>query len=671
MRTSVRLPAAVTALTLAGAAAVAILPAGADTTRPLPGVNSAIPASVIRASAAPGSQWHPESARYAVGERKDVPVTMRDGTVLRADVYFPADASGKQARGRFPVIMTQTPYGKGAVGATPGGSAGDQTGPSRYLVQRGFIDAVVDVRGTGDSQGYFDLFDPKQDADGVRLVHWAAKLPGSTGKVGLYGASYLGINQILTAGLIGTHSPLKAIFPVVAGNDLYKDTAFMGGLIDAEFDSAYLPLTAGLDATGPVLDGLQNPSVLAPNLYPTEIQHLEDLGTYDARFFASVLAGEAPAYDDGYWQARNPVNYLQRVVDNGIPAYLVGGEFDLFQRGAPLNFAGLQNAWAGRPVTAPMRPDQRVTGRYQLLDGPFGHLTGATANLDLLMLEWFDTWLKGERTGMDRTPTPLHYYDLGTGRYTEHARFPFEDARPTRYYFDPATSGTVTSLVDHSLSRRRPGASAADTLAWTPAANPCGRPTDQWEMGGVSLGAGYFGPTTPCVTDDRPGRLSPGRASYTTAPLRRAQTIAGPIDVTVFAKATTAETEWVAEVEDVAPDGTSTPLTEGALRGSLRATTRGSWRGGDGQVLLPARTYSAASAKAVPTNALTRYDIEVFPTYATLPAGHRIRVTLSTGDTPHLMPTATAAPRLLGGVYQVGIGGAGASAVEIPLIPAR
>ena len=61
-----------------------------------------------------------------------------------------------------------------------------------YLVQRGYIDVVADVRGAGDSHGSWGLFDPIQAQDGAELVRWAAKLPQSSGKVGLYGSSYLG-----------------------------------------------------------------------------------------------------------------------------------------------------------------------------------------------------------------------------------------------------------------------------------------------------------------------------------------------------------------------------------------------------------------------------------------------------------------------------------------------
>jgi putative CocE/NonD family hydrolase len=651
-----RMPRTTSVLLVAGALVAAALPAlsggapaGATSQT---GVGTPIPASVLRASAAPGHHWRPDRARYGVGKLADQSVRMHDGKVLRADVYYPT-TKGKRAKGPFPVALTLTPYGKGVLGSS-NNSAGGQTGPSPYLVQRGFIDVVVDVRGTGASQGQFGLFDPQQDRDGATLVRWAARRANSDGKVGMYGASYLGIDQLLTAAALPKGSPLKAIFPVVPGNDLYKDTATMGGLVDIEFDAFYLALTGGLNTVGPLLEGLQNPATLEANL-PAEVDHLKDLANFDAKFTAHTLSGGASAYDGKYWHARNPVNVLHKIAANGIPAYMVGGEYDLFQRGEPLDFSGLQNAWAGRPVTAPMSPHQRVTGRYQLLDGPFTHLSGSTAALNPLMLEWFDTWLKGRHTGMATTPTPLHYFDLGTNKYTEHARYPFEAAHPTRLWFG----------ANNTLTSARPAAGST-TLYWTPFGSPCGRPTDQWSAGAPSLATGYVHAGTPCVDgDDSNGQAGPYRTTFTTAPLAKRATIAGPIDVTVNATSTTKDTEWVAEVEDVAPDGTSTPLTEGALLGSLRHVAKaGTWRAG-GQILLPNNTYAKRDARAVVPGRMTRYDLEVFPTYATIAAGHSIRVTLSTADTPHLVPTVPTLANLTGGVYQVHIG---SSAVELPLI---
>lgn len=622
-----------------------------------------IPPSVIAASAAPGSKWKPDQAKYGVGKSADEPITMSDGTVLRADVYYPTLQGAKtQAPGRFPVLLTQTPYGKGVGG-----------GPDDYLVERGYIDVVADVRGTGDSQGSFGLFDPVQDTDGVALVKWASKLLGSSGKVGLYGASYLGIDQLLTAGTEPKNSPLKAIFPVVASNDLFKDTATMGGLIDLEFDGFYLGGTGGLNAIGPIAEGLQDPAVLPANL-KAELQHVGDLGSFDATFAAKTLTGSPSAYDGSYWQARNPVNVLKKIVSNQIPAYLVGGEYDLFQRGEPPNYAGLQNAYSGRSITSPMLANQKATGRYQLLDGPFTHLSGSAADYDPLELEWFDTWLKGQDTGMATTPTPLHYYDLGTNAYTEHAQYPFPNATPTRYYFNAASSGSA-SLAQHdqSLSATKPTTSSSDQLAWLPVGNPCGRPTDQWGLGALSLVTSFVRAGIPCVDgDDTLGQVGADRATFSTPPLTSAKTIAGPIDVTVYAKANTTDTEWVAEVEDVAPDGTSTPLTEGALLGSLRAVSpAGTWTTKSGQMLQVGHSYSESSMQPVKPGALTRYDIDVFPTYATIPKGDRIRVSLATSDTPHLEPTVPDIAKLLGGSYSVEISPSAPSAVELPLIQAR
>src|SRR3989440_5897402 len=93
------------------------------------------------------------------------------------------------------------------------------------LVQRGYIDVVADVRGTGSSDGDFSLFGPRERQDGVELARWAARISGSTGRVGLAGSSYVGLNQIFTAALSDRGSPVKAIIPSTVGNDVYRDLA--------------------------------------------------------------------------------------------------------------------------------------------------------------------------------------------------------------------------------------------------------------------------------------------------------------------------------------------------------------------------------------------------------------------------------------------------------------
>ncbi len=680
----------------------------------LVGLDPELPASVVAASAAPGSNWAPEQAVYGTASTNDIAINGAGGTTIRVNEIYPTTASGAPAKGPFPVLMTMTPYGKGQGGSSSPGSAASPGGASPtggaddYLVERGYIEVVEDVRGTGDSNGSWGLFDPVQQRDAIKVLHWAAHLPHSDGRVGTYGPSYLGIDQLLLAGAVGRNSPLKAIFPMVSANDIYRDTSFMGGLLDFEFAETYLGLTGVLNTSNPITDAASDPAMLS-DLGGIEADHANGLATYHAAQTENILTGGAEAYDGAYWQARNPQNVLRRVIANHIPAYLIGGEFDIFQNGEPLNYAELQNAWDGRSVTAPMQAGQRTTGRYQLIDGPWEHLNGSSVDVDPLELEWFDTWLKHEHTGMGRTSTPLHYYDLGSGQFDETSTYPFTGATPTRLYF--GTGGTLTSSAPSAAGGLGTVAGSApisglpgtvtgvlgtvtgglgavtggsgtvtgsapvpvpvatgDTIVWSPTGTPCGRPLDQWSMGGISVPSGTAGLLAPCVSDDQLSQSGPWAITYTSSPFAHSETVAGPITATVYASSTTPETELVAELEDVTPSGASYPLSEGALLGSLRAVDKSrSWTAG-GMTVLPYHPYTQASAKPVSTGAVTEYQIQVFPTLATIAAGNRLRLTLSTADAPHLTPLPGELPQLAGGVYTIERSARAPSSITLELI---
>jgi putative CocE/NonD family hydrolase len=601
--------------------------------------------------------WSPEPATYGVAEQHNVPVRMSDGTILRADVYAPADADGTPAKGPFPVVMTQSPYGKDA-GLGLAGTAG--TGEYAYLVQRGYIDVVADVRGAGDSHGSWGLFDPIQAQDGAELVRWAAKLPHSSGKVGLYGSSYLGIDQLLTAARVGRHSPLKALFPVIAGNDLYRDTAYFGGVPGLEFDAIFLGLTGGLDATNPIVETGRATDPDPADTAQVEAEHAGGLVSYHADAVLNTELNGDQRYDEEYWRARNPRTILEKVVRNRIPAFLVGGWFDLFQRGEPLNFSGLQNAWAGRPVSAPMGPHQRLTSRYQLLMGPWYHVTaGDGIDMDRLHLQWFDRWLKGIDTGITGVKTPLHLFQLGADKYLEARRYPFPEAEPTAYYLGAGST----------LSTQKPkDAAGADPIVFTGATSPCDRQSDQWGAGGVALATGG---QNPCAGDDRTLQAGPGALTYTTPAFADDRVLAGPIGATLYASSTRPDTFLEATIEDVDPSGKSTSLTAGGLLGSFRALDAGqTWRAPGGTPILPYHPYTRASVTPVEVGKVTRFDIEVFPTFARIAKGHSLRLTLTTSDTPHLGFTPDQLQNLAGGVYQVQRNAGAASVVEIPTAPA-
>jgi hypothetical protein len=633
----------------------------------LVGLDPELPSGVISASSAPASKWTPDKAVYGTASINDIAVKGAGGTTIRVDEIYPTTASGNAAPGRFPVLLTMTPYGKGQGGSSSPGSAaapggGAVTGGAdNYLAQRGYIEVVEDVRGTGDSSGSWGLFDPIEQQDAIKVLDWAAKLPHSDGRVGTFGPSYLGIDQMLLAGAVGHNSPLKAIFPMVTANDIYRDTSFMGGLLDFEFSETYLGLTAEGNTTNPISDTASDPELLS-DLAAIEADHVDGLASYHAATTANVLSGGDEAYDESYWQARNPQNDVNRIVANHIPAYLVGGEFDIFQNGEPLNYAELQNAWDGRSSTAPMLPSQRTTGRYQLIVGPWEHLNGSSVDVDPLELEWFDTWLKHERTGMARTPTPLHYYDLGTGQFNETTTYPFTGATPTRFYL--GAGNTLTGTAPPRLA-------TTDAITWSPSGNPCSRPIDQWSMGGISIPAHTAGLLAPCADNNGLSQTGPWTTSYTSTPFAHPAAVAGPVTATVYASSTTPETQLVAELEDVTPNGTSYPLTEGALLGSLRAVDPSrAWTAG-GMTLLPYHPYTEASAVPVTPGNVTEYQIQIFPTLVTIGAGDRLRLTLSTTDTPHLTPLPAQLPELAGGVYTIERSSAAPSSLTVELLNPR
>jgi putative CocE/NonD family hydrolase len=292
--------------------------------------------------------------------------------------------------------------------------------------------------------------------------------------------------------------------------------------------------------------------------------------------------------------------------------------------------------------------------------GPWYHVTaGDGIDMDRLHLAWFDHWLKGIDTPITHTKTPLHLFQLGGGKYLEARRYPFPEATPTAYYLG----------AGNTLSTDKPkDPAAADPIVFTGATSPCDRQSDQWGAGGVALATSG---QNPCATDDRTLQAGPGALTYTTSPFTADRVLAGPIAATLYATSTRPDTYFEATLEDIDPSGTSTPITAGGLLGSFRALDDSqTWRAPGGNPMLPYHPYTRASVTAVPTGQVTRFDVEVFPTFAKIAKGHSLRLTITTSDSPHLGFTPDQLQNLAGGVYQLQRNSGAASYVEIPTAPA-
>jgi uncharacterized protein len=580
------------------------------------------------AGADDGGTWTPYTrpAQYGTVTDRDVSITMRDGTVLKANVTRP------DTPGRFPALVTQTPYGKdGAVILALGGQ-------TDALVQRGYVQVTVDVRGTGASAGSWDSFGPNEQRDGYDIVEWAARQPWSDGGVGLDGPSYMGLMQLYTAALRPPH--LKAIFPVVPMADGYRDIVFSGGDVNVSFIPLWLGLVTGGGLTPSTAALSGDPADLVASL-TTLGQHAGGLLSFTLPTLLQSTTGGSIAYDGPFWKTRSPIEVLDRIQ---VPTFVVGGLHDLFQRGEPIIYERLKS---------------RVPAR--LLMGPWTHVGGSQGeglprdgvpSLTDLQLRWFDHYLKGIDTDVASIPK-VTQYAYGDERYETQPDWPDPRLDPQRWYL--RGGGAV--------SRDAPPAAgeAPQTFVQHPLSGICTMSTGQWTAG--------LGEQLPCFTDDRANALS-GGASYESAPLASDLRVSGPIGARLWVTTTASDAAVTVRVDDLAPDGTSTGMTTGWQTASLRAVDAQRTRTVRGHVLQPWHPFTQASVLRVTAGEPTALDVEVFPTNWVLKAGHRLKIVVDPADFPHAVPPLPAFAARLGGQVSVLTDATHPSAVELPVVGA-
>jgi predicted acyl esterase len=392
---------------------------------------------------------------------------------------------------------------------------------------------------------------------------------------------------------------VKEILPACWGAETYREPVFAGGMPTQSLN--YFRAAAAL--IGPA----QGPFGLA--------------------LAQNIAEGDDKAYRGDWWQARDVRPYVQRIVENGIPAVLWSGWNDLFAQGSMELYAQFQNAYAGRPVDSPMAPGQRATGRYQIVVGPWAHTNGIDQAIEL---RWFDTWLKGEATGMADTAAPMHLYQLGSANWINTSRYPMV-SEYTPYYLDGA--GGLTPAA--------PTVSGSDTV-------------------------GYAQPSAPG-----------GTLSYTSRPFVDGATLAGPISARLYASSSGTNLNLIATLYDLTPDGTATKLSSGSLVGSLRALGNSrSWFDKRDVNIRPYGSY-VADDYLVPAK-YYELTFRILPRVAQLAPGHALRLTITTQTpaadcgavlgTDPCYPTAPQALTLPGS-YQVQHSPAMPSAVNLPLLP--
>lgn len=559
----------------------------------------------LRAAPARAAGWEPRPANYGVAVEKDVPLTMSDGVTLVADIRRPA-TDGEPAPGRFPVIVTQTPYNKNLPGLN---FAND------YLVERGYVQVVVDVRGTGGSGGTWTAFGEREQRDGYEVVQWAAspQRPWSNGKIGLYGVSYAAINQFFTA---AQHPPgLKALFPVVPMGDAYRDVATGGGQFNAAFMPAWLGLVTGAGVLPPTYSPARPTDAVSRML-----QHAGGAASFQLPLLANAASGGERAYDGEFFRTRSPLDVVDRV---RTPTFIAGGLYDLFQRGQPLLYKKL--ARSGVPA--------------KFLYGPWYHVSASANGFGLrgddepslreLQLRWFDHHVRGVADPALKSSAPVSYYEIGSGQWREAGQWPPATTSYQPFYL----SGAAKPASPGGLTPGEPGAAAGsggpDFVPYVPVAGVCSKSTAQW-----TAGAGALGGANPCAEDHRLNDLTGLTYDYPVEgePLR----LAGPINAHLVVSSPVRDGTLAVRLESVAPDGTVTPLTAGWQVVSMRELNERRSVKRDGLIVRPWHPFTQESQEPMPQGTPVAVDVEIFPTTAVVPPGHRLRLAIQTTDRPHL-----------------------------------
>ncbi len=399
-------------------------------------------------------------------------------------------------------------------------------------------------------------------------------------------------------------------------SDAYRDVTFAGGQTNTSFIPLWLGLVTGLGMLPPTYTPT-NPTEAAKVL----VQHTGGALSFQATQVLDSSTGGNAAYDGPFYQVRSPIDQISKV---RVPTFVVGGWFDLFQRGEPLLYQALRKN--GVPT--------------RLLMGPWYHITAGNGlpasgvpTLDDLELRWMDHYVKGmpdpgldNAKGATDTIAPVTYYENGSGKWRTAQRWYAPDVRFQALHLSgpssPQSPGTLNPIGP-------PAAQGSDTLLPNPATGVCSRSTIQW-----TAGAGG-GDGTPCETD---GRANDATSLSYDLPLAKDVHLLGPMTARLWIGSLQGRDSLVtARVEDVAPDGTATQMSAGWDTISLRALDKSKTVYSDGLMTMPFHPFTQASALPVPSDGSpVEVDVEIYPTGWDLAAGHTLRLTLQTADAPHL-----------------------------------
>ena len=474
----------------------------------------------------------------------DVPAQMRDGVTLRANVYRP------DGEGPWPTLLNRTPY--------------DKDGAEEWIdpvqaARRGFMVVVQDTRGRSTSEGEWMPLTYERE-DGYDTVEWAAKLPGSNGRVGMYGASYFGNTQWMAA--IEQPPSLAAIVPAMTWSDPLEGLFGRGGAVELGVTPHWsllmgaahllrLPLSEERgERLQSLIDDIDN--MASDGYWGLPVHDLAVLQRHDAPELGTLRTLGDPTV-----AARSTVaGHYERV---GVPTFHIGGWYDIFTQGVLDGYAAMSALGrSARLIVGPWT-------HFSPFSDPIGELCFGVrcdrfapvygeGDLRDAQLSWLrEQLLPGAEAEAEQAPVRI--FVMGRNVWRDEASWPLARARTERWFLG----------AGGDLSQQSPDADAAPSEFTYDPADPV--PT---VGGNTVLVAAY--PAGP--RDQRQIEARADVCVFTSEPLQADLEVTGPVRVVLHAQSSAPSTDWIARLCDVHPDGRSINICDGIVRVAEDADSR-------------------------------------------------------------------------------------------------
>jgi hypothetical protein len=542
---------------------------------------------------------------------KDIDVPMRDGTLLKADLFRP-DSDEK-----FPVILNMGIYQKDKLWTPP---ADLEEKPNPYMnwetvnpewwCPRGYAALRIDERGSGKSPGAFISYTLQESLDFYDAIEWAALQPWCSGSVGTSGISFFARTQWWVA----NHKPpsLKAIIPWEGAADQYRDILYHGGIYGSGFITRWYTTHMAHHLLG-------RPHRYNPDTFQDNILY---------RFMRNSLDSGAFASQQAQWDK----------ID--LPMYAVGN-----WSGMALHLRGATEAYM-RAASKNKKLRIHLGTHYH----PFYSEEGKRDQL-----RFFDKWLKGIENGVMNEPPVKLAIRRGADAYSfrYENEWPLARTQWTKYYLDLAQSADAKAAgVDGTLVQDNPAKTDSCTYS--------------------AAGTGHAGRASASASMH--ARIQTGGLSVVTPPLEADTEVTGPIAAQLYVSSTSEDMDIFITIRNIDPDGNDVwetgqqghdvPVAKGWLRVSHREL--------DPELTLPYRPYHKHLRRLWLTpGEIVKVDVEVWPTSMVFKKGHRIRVDIQPTDGVGSAPYTHYSNEYNDGDNTVYAGGDKESYLLLPIIPTK